>query len=128
VTLTHACSSGCYTTISYLYASTACVYNENKQMDTKDVSLKESDAWPAQPQVLPNVRNRMTAWYRALDLCAGSAARTRMSELPFINDCRCEGIYDIACVSLLAFRTGKSPHLLHRTLMAWRSCTTSRCV
>ncbi|KAG5179637.1 nad-dependent epimerase/dehydratase [Tribonema minus] len=34
----------------YLYASTACVYNETKQMDTQDVALKESDAWPAQPQ------------------------------------------------------------------------------
>jgi len=35
----------------YFYASSACVYPENKQLDPKNPGLKESDAWPAQPQV-----------------------------------------------------------------------------
>ncbi|KAK4527376.1 hypothetical protein GAYE_SCF39G5298 [Galdieria yellowstonensis] len=34
----------------YFYASSACVYPENKQLDPKNPGLKESDAWPAQPQ------------------------------------------------------------------------------
>lgn len=32
------------------YASSACVYNESKQEDEANPGLKESDAWPAQPQ------------------------------------------------------------------------------
>lgn len=32
------------------YASSACVYNETKQEDEANPGLKESDAWPAQPQ------------------------------------------------------------------------------
>merc|ERR1719230_1330190 len=34
----------------YFYSSTACVYNEDFQMDPKCVGLKESMAWPAKPQ------------------------------------------------------------------------------
>jgi len=34
----------------YFFASSACVYNETKQEDPKNPGLKESDAWPAQPQ------------------------------------------------------------------------------
>eukprot|EP00924_Labyrinthula_sp_SR-Ha-C_P002994 maker-scaffold_58-snap-gene-0.23-mRNA-1 protein AED:0.01 eAED:0.01 QI:426/1/1/1/1/1/2/197/348 len=34
----------------FFYSSSACVYNESKQLDTDNASLKESDAWPAQPQ------------------------------------------------------------------------------
>jgi len=34
----------------YFYASSACVYNESKQEDENNPGLKESDAWPAQPQ------------------------------------------------------------------------------
>lgn len=30
------------------YASSACIYPEFKQLDTSNVSLKESDAWPAE--------------------------------------------------------------------------------
>merc|ERR1711979_33119 len=30
--------------------STACVYNEDRQMDTEDPKLKEEYAWPAKPQ------------------------------------------------------------------------------
>ncbi|KAL0368342.1 UNVERIFIED_CONTAM: GDP-mannose 3,5-epimerase [Sesamum calycinum] len=33
----------------FFYASSACIYPEFKQLDT-NVSLKESDAWPAEPQ------------------------------------------------------------------------------
>lgn len=33
-----------------LYTSSACIYPENKQLDTVISPLKESDAWPAQPQ------------------------------------------------------------------------------
>ena len=32
------------------YASSACVYNEHKQEDPDNPGLKETDAWPAQPQ------------------------------------------------------------------------------
>jgi len=32
------------------YASSACVYNESKQETEDNPGLKESDAWPAQPQ------------------------------------------------------------------------------
>ena len=31
----------------YFYSSTACVYNEDKQLDLSNPGLKESDAWPA---------------------------------------------------------------------------------
>lgn len=34
----------------YLFASSACVYPEYRQETTEGVPLKESDAWPAQPQ------------------------------------------------------------------------------
>jgi len=34
----------------YLYTSSACVYPEYRQLDTDVPGLKESDAWPAQPQ------------------------------------------------------------------------------
>ncbi|CAM6097523.1 unnamed protein product [Calypogeia fissa] len=34
----------------FFYASSACIYPEYKQLDTACVSLKESDAWPAEPQ------------------------------------------------------------------------------
>lgn len=35
----------------YFYASTACVYNEDLQLDPSNPGLKEADAWPAKPQV-----------------------------------------------------------------------------
>lgn len=34
------------------YSSSACVYNEHLQSTTDDVYLKESDAWPASPDLL----------------------------------------------------------------------------
>ena len=34
----------------FFYASSACIYPEHKQLEAENVSLKESDAWPAQPQ------------------------------------------------------------------------------
>jgi len=34
----------------YFYASSACVYNEDKQLESDNPGLKESDAWPAKPQ------------------------------------------------------------------------------
>ncbi|QHN81895.1 GDP-mannose 3,5-epimerase [Arachis hypogaea] len=34
----------------FFYASSACIYPEYKQLETTNVSLKESDAWPAEPQ------------------------------------------------------------------------------
>merc|ERR550537_1682846 len=34
----------------YFYSSTACVYNEDYQMDPENTGLKESYAWPAKPQ------------------------------------------------------------------------------
>jgi len=34
----------------FFYASSACAYPEFKQLDTANVGLKESDAWPAEPQ------------------------------------------------------------------------------
>lgn len=34
----------------YFYSSTACVYNEDKQLDPENPGLKEDDAWPAKPQ------------------------------------------------------------------------------
>jgi GDP-D-mannose 3', 5'-epimerase len=41
-----ACTREC----RYLYASTACVYNESLQLDPANPGLKEADAWPARPQ------------------------------------------------------------------------------
>jgi len=34
----------------YFYSSSACVYNEKKQLDPENPGLVESDAWPAWPQ------------------------------------------------------------------------------
>ncbi|EWM24067.1 gdp-mannose -epimerase [Nannochloropsis gaditana] len=34
----------------YFYSSTACVYNEDLQLDPSNPGLKEGDAWPAKPQ------------------------------------------------------------------------------
>jgi len=34
----------------YFYSSTACVYNEDYQMDPENTGLKEHYAWPAKPQ------------------------------------------------------------------------------
>lgn len=34
----------------FFYSSSACVYNESAQLETDNPGLKESDAWPAQPQ------------------------------------------------------------------------------
>lgn len=34
----------------YFYSSTACVYNEDYQLDPANTGLKESYAWPAKPQ------------------------------------------------------------------------------
>merc|ERR1740138_624162 len=34
----------------YFYSSTACVYNEDKQLDPENPGLKEHMAWPAKPQ------------------------------------------------------------------------------
>ena len=33
----------------YFYSSTACVYNEDFQLDPENPGLKESMAWPAKP-------------------------------------------------------------------------------
>jgi nucleoside-diphosphate-sugar epimerase len=41
-----ASNNGCQT---FFYASSACVYNDALQQD-EDVSLRESDAWPADPE------------------------------------------------------------------------------
>lgn len=35
----------------FFYASSACIYPEFKQLETSNVSLKESDAWPAEVRV-----------------------------------------------------------------------------
>jgi len=35
---------------SYFYSSSACVYNEKKQLDPANPGLKETDTWPAWPQ------------------------------------------------------------------------------
>ncbi|CAK0811609.1 unnamed protein product [Prorocentrum cordatum] len=34
----------------FFYSSTACVYNEDRQLDVTDPKLKEEYAWPAKPQ------------------------------------------------------------------------------
>jgi len=34
----------------FFYSSSACIYPEYKQVDTANPGLKESDAWPAEPQ------------------------------------------------------------------------------
>jgi len=34
----------------FFYSSSACIYPENKQVDPNNPGLKESDAWPAEPQ------------------------------------------------------------------------------
>lgn len=34
----------------FFYASSACIYPEFRQLETDNVNLKESDAWPAEPQ------------------------------------------------------------------------------
>jgi GDP-D-mannose 3',5'-epimerase len=34
----------------FFYSSSACIYPEHKQLETENPGLKESDAWPAQPQ------------------------------------------------------------------------------
>mmetsp|Transcript_32427 Transcript_32427/g.52503 ORF Transcript_32427/g.52503 Transcript_32427/m.52503 type:complete len:369 (-) Transcript_32427:316-1422(-) len=34
----------------YFFSSSACIYPEYKQLDSANPGLKESDAWPAQPQ------------------------------------------------------------------------------
>eukprot|EP00762_Andalucia_godoyi_P005084 ANDGO_03925.mRNA.1 GDP-mannose 3 len=34
----------------FFYSSSACIYPEGKQLDPNNTGLKESDAWPAQPQ------------------------------------------------------------------------------
>merc|ERR1719471_100714 len=34
----------------FFYSSSACVYNEKKQLDPDNPGLKETDAWPAWPQ------------------------------------------------------------------------------
>jgi len=34
----------------FFYSSSACIYPEHAQVDPKNPGLKESDAWPAQPQ------------------------------------------------------------------------------
>jgi GDP-D-mannose 3',5'-epimerase len=53
----------------YLYTSSACVYPEYKQTETNVVPLKESDAYPAQPQDAYGweklVTERLCAHYRA---------------------------------------------------------------
>ncbi|KAI4369440.1 hypothetical protein MLD38_017877 [Melastoma candidum] len=38
-----------HSVIMFFYASSSCIYAEFKQLET-NVSLKESDAWPAEPQ------------------------------------------------------------------------------
>lgn len=40
----------------YFYASTACVYNEDLQLDPSNPGLKEGDAWPAKPQASERVK------------------------------------------------------------------------
>lgn len=34
----------------FFYSSSACIYPEYRQLETTNPGLKESDAWPAQPQ------------------------------------------------------------------------------
>merc|ERR1719343_1481307 len=34
----------------FFYSSSACCYNEKKQLDVDNPGLKEADAWPAWPQ------------------------------------------------------------------------------
>ncbi len=34
----------------YFYSSSACVYNDDLQLDPENPGLKEGDAWPAKPQ------------------------------------------------------------------------------
>jgi len=36
--------------VRYFYSSSACAYNEKKQLDPDNPGLKETDAWPAWPQ------------------------------------------------------------------------------
>ena len=44
---THANCGKCVL-FRFFYASSACIYPEFKQLETTNVSLKESDAWPAE--------------------------------------------------------------------------------
>jgi len=39
---------GFFVCFRFFYASSACIYPEFKQLETTNVSLKESDAWPAE--------------------------------------------------------------------------------
>lgn len=44
-------TADCYKSLTvcrFFYASSACIYPEFKQLETTNVSLKESDAWPAE--------------------------------------------------------------------------------
>lgn len=57
----------------YLYSSSACIYPEFRQDTTAGVQLKESDAWPAQPQDLYGVEKIFSeqmalSFYREHDL------------------------------------------------------------
>ena len=44
------CNESCLRCCRFFYASSACIYPENKQLDTEveGGGLKEKDAWPAQ--------------------------------------------------------------------------------
>lgn len=46
----------------FFYASSACIYPEFKQLDT-NVSLKESDAWPAEVFIFNSISNLIVIHY-----------------------------------------------------------------
>lgn len=68
----------------YLFASTACVYNANLQEDNShDVYLKESDAWPA----LPDMKYGLEKLYGE-ELCMQAAKQHGINVyLPRIHGC-----------------------------------------
>ncbi|CAM9695829.1 unnamed protein product [Phaeothamnion confervicola] len=66
----------------YFYASTACVYNEDLQLDPSNPGLKEADAWPAKPQDtygLEKLYHEARFWEMCLAYAKDFPVKTRMA-------------------------------------------------
>lgn len=76
---------------SIFYSSSACVYNEKKQMLTQPLALKEADAYPAQPDLV-------YGWQKLFGEQMHESARltygTQISIARFHNIFGPEGVYD----------------------------------
>lgn len=80
----------------FYYASSACIYPEGRQLDTKNPGLKESDAWPAQPQDAYGLE-KLASEELAIHYGKDFGMETRVGRFQYVLACPRGMRYSCAC-------------------------------